>query len=387
MDTQFTALNADAKPISLPTLTFPAAPPRRAGWQASTEFVLLLAMIGDAVVIFVAMSLGFWLRFKSGWIPLRSPVGPPPGFYDYFYLLVMGTGFLVATFAYFKLYSKYRFQRYFRTARVIVQGTVLWLFAYLATSLILEFNPPISRLFMATSFSCVLAAMLLRRWLLFQLSHAEFLAGNFRQRVLFVGWGREAAKLSDEIFGDRRHPYEIIGCLPSPEGRFHLRPPPSVPVLGDYQHLTTLLEQRYTDIVILADLYLNMGEIIGLANACEMEFAQFKVIPSYFQVMTSGLRVETISGVPVMGLGELPLNRFLNGVVKRAVDIVGSLVGLVLAAPLILIFGALVRRESPGPIFYAQERTGKDGRSFKMYKIRSMKQDAETAGAQWAKEK
>ena len=63
----------------------------------------------------------------------------------------------------------------------------------------------------------------------------------------------------------------------------------------------TLLEQRCADIVILADLYMNMGEIIGLANLCEKEFAQFKIIPSYFQILASGLRLETISGVPVLG--------------------------------------------------------------------------------------
>jgi exopolysaccharide biosynthesis polyprenyl glycosylphosphotransferase len=118
-----------------------------------------------------------------------------------------------------------------------------------------------------------------------------------------------------------------------------------------------------------------------------MEFAQFKVIPSYFQILASGLRLETISGVPVLGVSELPLDHFTNRLLKRMVDLVGAAVGLILSVPLIAIFGAMVYRESPGPIFYRQERTGRNGRTFLMIKIRSMRLDAEEkGGAQWAKE-
>ncbi len=201
-----------------------------------------------------------------------------------------------------------------------------------------------------------------------------------------MGWGTEAEQLDMEIRNDSSHPYEIIGCLPSPEGWVNRQPPASVPVLGDYQSLGSLLEQRRADIVILADLYLKKEEIIGLVNLCEMEFARFKVIPSYFQILASGLRLETISGVPVLGVSELALDHLSNRLVKRIIDIVGATFGLLLSLPLIAIFGALVYRESPGPIFYLQERTGKNGRRFQMIKIRSMRIDAEEKGAQWAKE-
>jgi exopolysaccharide biosynthesis polyprenyl glycosylphosphotransferase len=273
--------------------------------------------------------------------------------------------------------------RFFRSAKVIVKGTLFWLFAFLASSLILKLYPGISRLFMVAACGSVMFLMLLWRMLLFKLVQWDFFAVNLRQRVLFVGWGKEAQALVKEILQDRHHPYEIIGCLPSAQGRLHLPPPPAIRLLGDYQLLPALLEQRAADIVILADLHQNMGEIVGLANVCEMGFAQFKIIPSYFQILASGLRLETISGVPVLGLGELPLDLFFNRVLKRGIDLIGALVGLALALPLIAIFGTLVRRESPGPILYSQIRMGKNGRTFKIYKIRSMRMDAEQNGAQW----
>jgi exopolysaccharide biosynthesis polyprenyl glycosylphosphotransferase len=345
-----------------------------------------MALIGDALVTFAALRLGFWVRFNSGWIPFFSDVKSVPVFFDYFNLLVMGTFFLLATYGYLRLYDRRCLMRYFQTASVILRGAVFWLFAYLAVSLILKFDPPISRLFMVSAFVCLLGAMLAWRIILFKIIHWELLKINLRQRVLFVGWGKEAEQLEKEIRNDYRHPYEIIGCVPSPQGRLHGKLPPSVPVLGDYHDLVTLLEHRCADIVILADLYANMGEITGLVNLCEMEFAQFKVIPSYFQILASGLRLETISRVPVLGVSELPLDRFSNRVIKRAIDIVGATVGLFLAMPLIVIFGAMVYRESPGPIIYRQKRTGRNGRIFKMYKIRSMRMNAEENGAQWAKE-
>jgi exopolysaccharide biosynthesis polyprenyl glycosylphosphotransferase len=96
--------------------------------------------------------------------------------------------------------------------------------------------------------------------------------------------------------------------------------------------------------------------------------------------------LETISGIPVLGVSDLPLDRFLNRLIKRAIDIVGATVGLLLSAPLIAVFGALVYRESPGPILYRQKRMGRNGRIFWMLKIRSMRMQAEQNGAQWAKE-
>jgi exopolysaccharide biosynthesis polyprenyl glycosylphosphotransferase len=359
----------------------------KARWQPTSEFILTLAMIGDTLVVFTALSLGYWVRFTSGLIPVSKFVKVVPIFADYVNLLTLGTVFLLGTFVYSRLYSRHCFLRYMRTARVIIQDTIFWLFAYLAFSLILKFDPPISRAFMVISFVLALGGMLIWRFCFFKLVSWGALAINLRQRVLFVGWGKEADQLETEIRNDYSHPYEIIGYLPSPEGKGPLQPPSSVPVLGGFQNLASLLEQRCADIVILADLRVKMDEIIGLVNLCEMEFAQFKVIPSYFQILASGLRLETISGVPVLGVSELPLDYFLNRVIKRAVDIVGAIVGLLLSAPLIAIFGALVYLESPGPIFYAQKRTGRNGASFRMYKIRSMKMDAEEdGGAQWAKE-
>jgi exopolysaccharide biosynthesis polyprenyl glycosylphosphotransferase len=78
------------------------------------------------------------------------------------------------------------------------------------------------------------------------------------------------------------------------------------------------------------------------------------------------------------------LDHAANLLIKRAIDIVGGLVGLVLSIPIIAVCGILIFLESPGPIFYSQVRTGRNGRSFRIYKLRSMKLDAEKSGTGWS---
>ncbi len=71
-------------------------------------------------------------------------------------------------------------------------------------------------------------------------------------------------------------------------------------------------------------------------------------------------------------------------IVKRAIDIILCLIGLVIALPIMVIVGIAIKLESKGPIIYKQERVGLEGRTFTIYKLRSMYIDAEKNGAQWA---
>src|SRR5207245_3986145 len=91
----------------------------------------------------------------------------------------------------------------------------------------------------------------------------------------------------------------------------------------------------------------------------------------------SGLSLTTtnLDGLPVIGLRESP-HFGLNVVVKRAMDVVLSFIGLVLISPLMLLVAALVKLTSPGPVFYRQERCSLNGRVFQILKFRSMRVDA-----------
>jgi exopolysaccharide biosynthesis polyprenyl glycosylphosphotransferase len=95
--------------------------------------------------------------------------------------------------------------------------------------------------------------------------------------------------------------------------------------------------------------------------------------------------MQTISGVPILGVETLVSQSLTNQLIKRSTDILGALVGLTLSLPLMVVLAALVKRESPGPAVYRQIRVGLHGKPFTIYKLRSMHLDAETqSGARWA---
>jgi exopolysaccharide biosynthesis polyprenyl glycosylphosphotransferase len=184
---------------------------------------------------------------------------------------------------------------------------------------------------------------------------------------------------------DRWNPYEIVACAPNTKGHFTCQPPEVIPALSNYDEVGLLCERGLVDIVVLADGRRAEGDVLELARECEKKMVDFMVIPSGFQILLSCLELNTISGVPLLGVTKLPLNNPLNWTLKRAIDVLGSLVGLILSTPIIAIFALLVYLESPGPVLYRQLRVGRRGRHFQILKIRSMRLDAEGAsGPRWA---
>ena len=96
--------------------------------------------------------------------------------------------------------------------------------------------------------------------------------------------------------------------------------------------------------------------------------------------------MEDLQGLPVIHIRRVPLNDPVNAMVKRAVDIVGAIVGIVLFSPIMLIVAVLIKLTSPGPIIFCQERVGLHNRLFKMYKFRSMVTNAEELKKKLAEE-
>jgi hypothetical protein len=200
----------------------------------------------------------------------------------------------------------------------------------------------------------------------------ESVAGKLRQRILVVGWTFYAQRLKEIIENNPSHPYEVVCCVPTPEGIFQHDPPRDIQRFDSYKAIRRLLKTLALDIVLVADVNLPVKYWEQLAALCEKELVQFKVVPSYFSILVSGLYLETRSGIPILGLSRLALDRMFHKLMKRLIDIAGAIVGLLLSAPLIAVCGALVYLESPGPILYRQRRLDRNGKTFDMLKIRSM---------------
>ena len=105
---------------------------------------------------------------------------------------------------------------------------------------------------------------------------------------------------------------------------------------------------------------------------CEKSGVHTKFIPDYGNIIPTIPYMEDLQGLPIIHIRHVPLNSLPNAMVKRAVDIFGSLVGIILFSPIMLVTAIAIKLTSPGPIIFCQERVGLHNRPFKMYKFRSM---------------
>jgi exopolysaccharide biosynthesis polyprenyl glycosylphosphotransferase len=346
--------------------------------------IAFLCFAGDAIVALMCLLAAFWLRFDTA---LRDFGVEAPGILlsNYSNYILFGTASLLLVLAQKQMYDGSWLLHRHSPFKDVFVACLVWGTGFLGFSLFFKFQPPLSRVYVSLATIAAMSGLYTWRRLLFLYLRQESVAGKLRQRILVVGWNAHAQRLREIIQNDPSHPYEMVCCIPTPDGSFQQQPPESIQSFDSYRVVDRLLKTMALDIVLVADVNVPIGHWEALASLCEKELVQFKVVPSYFSILVSGLYLETVSGIPILGVSRLPLDRMFNKLIKRLIDIVGAIVGLLLSAPLIAIFGTLVYLESPGPILYRQRRLGRNGKTFDMLKIRSMRLDAERDGkAGWS---
>jgi exopolysaccharide biosynthesis polyprenyl glycosylphosphotransferase len=331
-----------------------------------------LLLAGDTAVAFASLSIGYWLRYVT-------PIGavgievPDARYADYLPLLLVGTAFLVAAYAHLDLYEERFLLRKFQSLNLIIKGTTFWLAAYLSLSVVLYFQPPISRWFVVLSYFVTLTLMFVWRTAAYALFTRTRLVSRLRQRVALLGWNDDAATLVHDLATMSAHPFRFCGHIALPDDS----PPADLPQLGPADRLRALLREHQIDVLIAARTDLPRDQLQSIVEVCEQTFVEWKVVPSSFQILVSGLRLQTVGRIPVLGVESLAIDRLFNRTLKQLLDLIGGFIGLVLSAPLIAFFAVLIKRESPaGPVFFAQTRIGAGGRPFTLWKLRSMQPDA-----------
>lgn len=341
------------------------------------------AFLADMLAVASALLIAQWIRFETPLAAFGVPIEDDFRAIDYIGHILLGVALMMVTLANFRLYARENMLSYTNTLRIIFKASLVWILTYLALTLMLKFDPAISRVFCAIGLTTTLVILPIWRGLLWRVISRNENAGSLRQRALVVGWSKDFSRAVKTFTEAPDRPFDIVGVISPPEGDFQEEVPPHMPVMGSYNSLETLLQLRVCQMVIVADDALKTGTLMHIAALCEKEMIEFKLVPTCFQVLLSGLHLESVGGIPILGISRLPLHSTVNQYVKRSVDLLGGLVGLFLAAPVIALFGILIYRESPGPIFYRQRRLGANGSAFDMVKLRSMKLDAETKGVGW----
>lgn len=349
---------------------------------ALRQRMVAVAVAGDFVLAYLAMALAFFIRFGGPmeWLGFNLEAGWP--FDEYQGVILLGAAAFVAFAASQDLYDWRFFLRLRQMTQRTIKAATYWFVAYLCISIVFEFEPTVSRLFMGFSWILVMAFLAGWKRLFCYFIGSRGIFARLSQKVIFLGWNPEAQAIAKTIQANHFHPYLVSGWVSSQADSPERITEDAASKLGTVREIESVFAKGRPDILIVADLSLSREELNRIVKLCEVNYIQLKILPTMFQVFVSGLRLETISNFPLLGVGDLPIQRLGNRMLKRTVDIVGALLGLVLSAPVILACGILIRREDKGPVFFGQERIGRNHRPFKIWKLRSMKMGSELSDHQ-----
>jgi exopolysaccharide biosynthesis polyprenyl glycosylphosphotransferase len=365
---------------------------RRSHRQQWAGFEIIAMLILDTWLVRIAFDLAYDVRFNL--IPqntflntilnyihtnlaenashAKGGIGiPPPSSFELLRISIM-IG-LVAIFALKGLYKIRLTGTWFRQVVTIASSATIGL-AVLITYFFVFQPPSSSRLIVPFVWAIAIVLLSGGRLIVSVTMGLLYRLGLGETRLLVVGSGRLGKMIMQHIAASPNLGYSIVGFLhdmtesPSDFGRFKM--------LGTLEDLSLVIRSLHVDEVIIA-LPSNMHEqSIKSVKLCEKLGASFKLVPDLYELSLSRIDMETIEGIPLIGIKQVSLNT-VQRLITRAVDIVISTLIIVLGSPLWLFIALAIRLSSPGEIIYTQTRIGKNGHPFKIYKFRSMYKNAE----------
>jgi exopolysaccharide biosynthesis polyprenyl glycosylphosphotransferase len=337
-----------------------------------------------AALVLVDVGCTWLAYYLAHALLLRDPevvIGP---FLEFWLLPGLNALLLVTIFFSQRMYQRRRpishFDEFFK---IITNNTFAVLLTVALLGLALPTFDPHRRLIVfAWAFNLVLLTIL--RSVHAQVQWSAQARGIGDDRVLLIGAGEVGQMLLQKIRQNRKLGYQVVGIVDN--GRaINTQNFQDTPVLGVIADIPWIIERYGIDEVIIGLPESSHQELVGIISLCEREKVGIRVFPDVFQIMASEVGIGDLGGLPLLTIRDVAL-RGWKLTLKRGIDMVFSAIGLVIMSPLMLLTALLIKLDSPGPVFYVQERMGLDARPFKILKFRSMRQDAEAGGPGWTVE-
>lgn len=195
------------------------------------------------------------------------------------------------------------------------------------------------------------------------------------KHVLLIGYSRAAEKYINRIQDNPQWGYVVCGILDDhiPAGTLYK----GVKVLGRIDNIHVILPENKLDEIGISLALQDYNRLEELVSLCEKSGVHTKFIPDYNSVIPTKPYIEDLMGLAVVNIRHVPLTNTSNILVKRFMDIIGSLLCIIIFSPVMLITAILVKSMDGGKVFFTQERVGLHNKHFQMYKFRSMREQTE----------
>jgi putative colanic acid biosynthesis UDP-glucose lipid carrier transferase len=326
--------------------------------KVKSKFIPLLFAFVDILLLVGSFMLAKYLVF-NGLIPHVA-------FYN---SLIIGWALLwVAICLKFNLYE---IPRILFTYKILAKNVyAIFTFIFLSAGFIFIITDyKCSRLFFV--YSMLFFSLFLLTWRLI----SSFLVKFYRKKgyntstILLVGMNKNILSLLHQIYLNPKYGFKIAGLYTDADVSAEIKNY----YKGKLSEISSFLDANTVDEIIISLPYHQSKLINDLFRYADNNMMRVRVIPEFSEYLSQTFSIDYIQNIPIMKLRSEPLNSFTNRILKRAFDVVfSSIVVMVLFSWLFPIIALIIKFTSKGPVFFVQERTGKDDKAFACFKFRSM---------------
>ncbi len=386
--------NQPSRPLTLPipdqpTIPLPALRAAQRRPRPQRTAILALSMIGDAILINLAFLVAYYIRYEvqGGYNLTDDTIGLYYTPYEYYITFEISITLGLLLILWLKgIYRIRATSHWFGRFSTLLGATttglvVLSIYEYFFTKspdlLFSSSNEAPRGLLIYTWLGVTILLFLWRQLISFGLTFA-YRHGLRRARLLVIGAGRLGKMMMQHIAATPRLGYQIVGFIDAEGtsathfGRFK--------ALGSIGDLESIIRIHKIDEVLIALPSNQHQQIVRSVRLCERAGAEFKLIPDLHELSLSRIDMDTIQGIPLIGIKSAGISPW-QYTLKRGMDIIIAGLILLLGAPLWLLIALAIKLDSKGPVLFNQERLGYQGRPFMLYKFRSMHNRAEKGQA------
>ena len=332
----------------------------------------------DGLGIILSYMAAWFLKFDSGLFERETGT---LSFWTYMYALLFVVPAYLILYSLCQLYTSRRVQRFRVEFTNIIKANVLGLLVFLTVLYIIK-QTHFSRTMLFIFFIMNIVLAMLVRGMIYLLLFSLRRGGYNIKHVLLVGFSETAKAYIDRVLVYREWGYEVYGILDDNAGPEENHK--GISVIGRIDSLKEYLDSNNFDeiaITLKIDEYSKLRDIV---NICEKTGVHTQFIPDYNNIIPTRPYTEDLMGMPVINIRYVPLSNTFYSLVKRIMDVMISLTGILITSPLMVCIAVIIKTTSKGPLIYKQERVGLHNKSFMMYKFRSMRvQDAGEEKKAW----
>lgn len=332
-------------------------------------------LLVDAIVVAVSYMLAWYIKFATIFADTKPGVDALTmrTYFNALYFLVPG---YVILYYIFNMYTPKRATRRKYELFAIFKANTVGLILFIVTLYIIkqiDFSRSMIVIFYVIN---IILTTMFRFFVRFVLQYFRRKGYNLKY-VLLIGYSRAAEEYITRINANLQWGYVVRGILDDrvPSGTMYK----GVKVVGRIENIHYILPENKLDEIAITLSLNDYDRLEYIVDLCEKSGVHTKFIPDYNSLVPSRPYTEDLMGLPVINIRYVPLTNTLNWILKRAVDVLGALIGIIISSPIMLLAAIAVGGSGRGPVIFKQERIGLHNKPFYMYKFRTMEMQKPSA--------